>query len=109
MVRFAYALPLLCGFLHKSALGLFFNKFSSALSKSSKCSSKSGKAFILSHHFTPWTKKEKVASAKKLLGHTDFLDFPFELVAVVEGSVLDAGTVVVDGVDGIVKELCNFR
>ena len=36
-------------------------------------------------------------------------DTALETLTIVEGSVLDAGTIVVDGVDAVVQELSNLR
>ena len=44
-----------------------------------------------------------------LTRHSNFLDAFLEVVAIGDGSVLHAGTVVVDGVHRVVQELGNLR
>ena len=44
-----------------------------------------------------------------LLRHAEQLDATLEALAIVEGTILDAGAVVIDGVDAVVEELGNLR
>ena len=44
-----------------------------------------------------------------LLRHTEQFDAALETLTIVEGSVLDTGTIVVDGIDAVVEEFGDLR